>query len=82
MQENARKVCDIREKVADGADSKTQRTSNFEGPNGILDLIQNVVDVGPSCIGVDDLERRRRILKDQIHLENTARRLTEEGESH
>lgn len=57
-----REVRDVGEQVEYRTDTQTKRASDFKGPNRILDIIQNVIDVRPAGVGVQDFERGCSVL--------------------
>ena len=63
MNSDSRKVGNIREDIRDRADAETERPGNFQCPHRVLHLVQDVVDVGPASVCVQDFERRGRILE-------------------
>lgn len=57
-----REVRDVGEQIEYSADTQTKGSSDFKGPNRILDIIQNVIDVRPAGVGVQDFERGCSVL--------------------
>ena len=51
-----REISDIRQKVEYGANSKTERTGNLESADWVFDIVEDIIDVGPSSISIQDLE--------------------------
>lgn len=56
------KVRDIRKQVQESTDTEPKRSCDFERAHGVLDVVENVVDVRPSCVGIEDFERCRCVL--------------------
>lgn len=62
---HSREIGYISENVQNRANPESERTCNFESSDRVSDVVHNVIDTGPSGVGVENLERRSRILNNE-----------------
>ena len=60
-----RKIGNIRQEVEHRANSETEGAGYLKGSYGVFDVVQNVIDVRPSGVSIQHLERRCRVLGEQ-----------------
>ena len=58
-----REVSHVRKEIQHGANTETKGTSDLQRPNGVLDVIENVVHIRPSVVRMQYFEHRCRVLK-------------------
>ena len=58
-----REVSYVRKEIQHSADTETKGASDLQRPNGVLDVIENVVHIRPPVVRVQYFEHRRGVLK-------------------
>ena len=59
-----REVSYVRKEIQHSTDTETKGASDLQRPNGVLDVIENVVHIRPSVVRVQYFEHCRCVLKD------------------
>ena len=58
-----REVRHIGQKIEDGTNAEAERPGNLKGPDRILDIVEDVIDIRPAGVSIQYFERRRGVLK-------------------
>lgn len=63
QQHHSRKVRDVGKEIKSSANAETERAGDLERPHGVLDVVQDIVDIRPPDVRVEDLEHGRGVLR-------------------